>query len=136
MFELIHEFAVLGTSFFMMALATVWYSPMLFGNLWMKEVGLTEDVLEEKRSDMGKHMIVTFVSYCVMLGLLSLVVVYASLLSLEPWVVAGGLSVFVAALGVPSVLFEGRSVRYYTIQTGFNVVFIMLGVLMLQYWPW
>jgi len=136
MFEMIHEFAVLGTACFMMALATVWYSPMLFGNIWMKEVGLTEDILEEKKSDMWKHMLLTFISYCVMLGLLSLVVVYAPLLSLEPWLVAVGLTAFVAAVGVPAVLFEGRSFRYYTIQTGFNILFIMFGVMILQYWPW
>ncbi len=133
---MIDIFAVIGTSLFMMALATVWYSPFLFGRQWMKEVGLTEAVLEEKESESYKHMILTFVSYSVLLSLLSLVVAYAPKLSIDSLYIAGGITLFVAALGVPSVLSEGKSLRYYMIQTGFYVVFIMTGVAMLEYWPW
>jgi len=136
MFEMIHEFAVLGTACFMMALATVWYSPMVFGSMWMKEVGLTDEMVEKTRPDMWKHMLLTFGSYVVMLGLLSLMVAYAPMLKLEPLVAAGYLSLFVAAAGVPTILLEGRSIRYYGIYVGFYVLFILLGVLILQYWPW
>lgn len=136
MFEAIHEFAVLGTACFMMALATIWYSPMLFGKFWMQEVGLTDEIVEKTKPDMWKHMLLTFVSYVVMLGILAHVVVYAPLLGLTPLVAAGILLVFVLAIGVPMVLFEGRSLRYYAIYTGFYALFILLGTLMLQYWPW
>lgn len=136
MFEVIHEFAVLGTACFMMALATVWYSPMLFGTQWMKEVGLTDEMIEKTKPDMWKHMVLTFISYVVMLGLLAYVVVYAPLLSLTPLMAAGLLGAFVAAGAVPAVLFEGRTVRYYAIHVGFSILFIVLGVLILQYWPW
>ena len=136
MFEVIHEFAILGTACFMMALATVWYSPMLFGNIWMKEVSLTEEMVEKTKPDMWKHMALTFGSYVVMLGLLALVVAYAPLLSLSPLTAAGFLALFVAAGAVPTILFEGRSITYYSIYVGFYVLFIILGVLILQYWPW
>ena len=136
MFEAIHEFAVLGTTCFMMALATVWYSPMMFGTIWMKEARLTDDMIEKSKPDMWKHMTLTFVSYTVMLAFIAQMVVYAPLLSLKAIEAAGLLVLFVAAGAVPLVLFEGRSIRYFGIQIGFYAVFILLGTLMLQYWPW
>lgn len=136
MFEVIHEFAVLGTACFMLALATIWYSPLLFGKVWMRETKMTQEMLEKAQPDNWKHMLVTFVSYVVMLGLLAVMVVYAPLLGLTPLCAAGLLSLFVVAGVVPTTLFEGRSFRYFAIQAGFSVLFIVLGTLMLQYWPW
>jgi hypothetical protein len=136
MLEVIPLLAILGTTCFMMALATIWYSPLLFGLLWMKETGLTDEMVEKAKPAFWKHMVLTFVSYGSMLGLLSCIVVYAPLLGLAPLSAASLLLLFVAAAGVPSVLSEGRSFRYYSIYIGFYVVFILLGTVMLQHWPW
>ena len=136
MFEVVHEFAVLGTTCFMMALAIVWYSPMLFGTVWMKEARLTEDMIQKNVPDIWKHMMLTFVSYALMLTLIAQMVVYAPLLSLEALEAAGVLVLFVVLGSVAPVLLEGRSLRYFGIQTGFYTVFILLGTLILQYWPW
>jgi hypothetical protein len=136
MFEVVHEFAVLGTTCFMMALATVWYSPMLFGNIWMKEARLTVDMIQKETPNMWKHMVLTFVSYAMMLVLLAQMIAYAPLLSLEAIEAAGFLVLFVVLGSVPTVLSEGKSLRYFGIQAGFYAVFILLGTLILQYWPW
>jgi len=136
MFDLIHEFAVLGTACFMMALATVWYSPMLFGNRWMKEVGITQEMVEAMEPQMWKHMVLTFVSYTGMLVLLALVGVYAPVLGFEVWKVAVAITFFVACAAVGPTLFEGRSRAYSLIRVGFYAVFIIIGTLMLQHWPW
>lgn len=136
MFEVVHEFAVLGTACFMMALATVWYSPMLFGKVWMKETGLTDEMVNDAQSEMWTHLVLTFVSYAVLLTLLAQMIAYAPLISLTPLQASGMLALFVAAILIPTTLSEGRSVRYFAVQMGFNVVFILLGTLILQYWPW
>tara|TARA_B100000745_G_scaffold299556_1_gene250652 strand:+ start:113 stop:523 length:411 start_codon:yes stop_codon:yes gene_type:complete len=136
MFDLIHEFAVLGTTFFMMALATVWYSPMLFGKAWMRETGVTDEMVEKMQPHMWKHMLLTFVSYAGMLVFLALLVVYAPILGFVVWKAAAAVALFVALTAVAPTLFEGRSLTYYAIRVGFYVVFIVSGTLMLQYWPW
>jgi len=136
MFEVVHEFAVLGTACFMMALATVWYSPMFFGKIWMKETGLTDEKVEKAQPEMMKHAALTFISYSIMLTLLSQLIAYAPDVGLEPLRAAGLLSVFIVAGAVPVTLFEGRTIRYFSIQIGFYVLFIMLGTGILQYWPW
>lgn len=136
MFELIHEFAVLGTASFMMALATVWYSPMLFGKVWMKETGLTNESIEAAEVHMLKHMLLTFTSYTVMLTLLALVLAYLPMLPITALQAAVLISVFVAASAVGPTLFEGRSLTYYAIRVGFYVLFIVLGTFILEFWPW
>ena len=136
MFELIHEFAVLGIAFFMLALATIWYSPMVFGKKWMQEVKITPEMIEAAEADAWQHMVLTFISYVFMLSLLALLVVFAPKISLTPVQAAAILSVFVVATFIPATLFEGKTLRYFLIQSGFFVLFIMLGTLMLQYWPW
>lgn len=136
MFEVVHEFAVLGTACFMMALATVWYSPVLFGKVWMKETGLTDEMVNDAQSQMWTHLILTFVSYVVLLTLLAQVIAYAPVVALAPLQASGLLTLFVAAILIPVILSEGRSVRYFMVQVGFNAVFILLGTLILQYWPW
>lgn len=133
---MVHEFAVLGTTCFMMALSVVWYSPMLFGSFWMKEARLTDEMIEKAKPNMWKHIVLTFLSYALMLVLLAHVVAYAHLLSLKPIEAAGLLTLFVVLGSVPTVLSEGRSVRYFGIQIGFYAVFILLGTLIIQYWPW
>lgn len=133
---MIHEFAVLGTASFMMALATVWYSPMLFGKIWMKETGLTEEKIQAAEVHMIKHMILTFVSYTIMLGLLAYFLAYVPLLSVTAIQAVGMISLFVAASAVGPTLFEGRSLQYYAIRVGFYVLFIMLGTFILEFWPW
>lgn len=136
MFDVVHEFAVLGTTFFMMALATVWYSPMLFGKRWISEARITDTMLASAESQAGKHMVLTFCSYAVMLFMLALVVAYAPRVGLQPLEAAGLIVLFVSAGAIPAALFEGRSIRYFGIQAGFYSIFIVVGVALLEYWPW
>lgn len=136
MFEGINEIAVLGTTFLMMAVATIWYSPMLFGNAWMKAVGLTDTDVEKARPNMWKQMVVTFVSYAFLLLMLAYVVMYAPVIGIATLKVALILSLSMAAFAVATVVWEGRSLIYYCINVGFYSVFILLGTLILQYWPW
>lgn len=136
MFELIHEFAVLGTACFMMALATVWYSPMLFGTAWIREAKISDEMMAAGESQLWKHMVLTFISYTFMLGLLALVVVYAPVLGFAVWKVVVAIALFYALAAVGPTVFEGRSLTYYAIGVGFHSLFIIMGTLMLQYWPW
>ena len=136
MFEGVNEIAVLGTTFLMMAVSTVWYSQMLFGNAWMKAVGLTDEDVEKARPHLWKQMVVTFVSYAFLLLVLAHAVLYAPLLGLEALTVAIVIGFFLASFGVASVVWEGRSLQYYAINVGFYFVFVVSGTLILEYWPW
>lgn len=78
----------------------------------------------------------TYVSYVGMLGLLALVVVYAPMLGFTVLEAAVAITLFVSLAAIAPALFEGRSMTYVAIRTGFYAVFIIVGALMLQHWPW
>jgi len=134
-FELIDIVAVLATAFFMMALCTIWYSSMLFGKVWNKEVGILPLWLQSTKG----HMLLlgtTFVCYVIALCVLSYVVTIAPLLSLSLLQIASLSTLFaLALLGMFSVA-EGRRFPYYFVNAGFLAVFITGGILILAYWPW
>lgn len=134
-FELIDIVAVLATALFMMALCTVWYSSMLFGKVWNKEIGTLPGWLQSTKG----HMVllsVTFGCYVVALSVLSYVVTIAPLLSLSLLQIAGISTLFAfSLLGIFSVA-EGKRLPYYFVHGGFLAVFIIGGTLILSYWPW
>jgi hypothetical protein len=104
----------------------VWYSPILFGNLWMKETGLTDDVL--RRRSMGLVFGSSFV--------LCLVIAFnlAAFLAGPPDLVWGmtagalaGVGWVATAMGV-TYLFEMRSMRLFLVNAGFHAVaFVIMG---------
>ena len=52
-------YAVLVAALTTLVVGSIWYSPVLFGNAWMKETGLTEEEL--KKGSMLKIFGLTFV---------------------------------------------------------------------------
>lgn len=135
-FAVIHEFAVIGTTFFMLALATLWYSPLLFGTMWARVSKQAGVVFDESSANFVRQLSLTFIAYAVEVSLLAWLLAYAPGHGLVPWQLAAVLMLFTAAVTAPPVLFEDRPVAYYAIHTGFMVVFIGVSVAALTYWPW
>jgi glucose uptake protein GlcU len=129
MFELINEVAVLGTTFLMMAIGTVWYSSMLFGNALPHGSGSSKENARLK-------IAVTFAAYFLMLSVLAYVLALAPILGTSLLFVLGSISVFVLSLIGSLFVLEHKSIREYLITSGFFVVFIIGGGLVLEYWPW
>ena len=102
----------------------VWYSPVLFGRVWLRETGLTDDALR-KRS-----MAVVFGSSF----LLSLVIALnlAAFLAGPPnlaWGIAAGALAGVGwvatSMGI-TYLFEKRSMKLFLVNAGYHAVTFML----------
>lgn len=51
--------ALLVAAFSTLVIGFIWYNPKIFGNIWMKETGMTEDKM--KGSNMAITLLVTFV---------------------------------------------------------------------------
>jgi hypothetical protein len=136
LFSVIHEFAVLGTTFFLLALATLWYSPLLLGKVWAKAAGGTPAVFDEEAAGFGLQLGLTFVAYLLEVGLIAWLLAYAPTVGVVPSVFATVLSIFAIVVTAPPVLYEARSWQYFVVHTGFMVVFIVVAVLSLTYWPW
>lgn len=129
--------AVLVTAVIFYGIGAIWYSPMLFGKLWMAESGISE----EKRSKMDKgHTIGIFVATF----FLSLIMAFISsqlvsltnsnsissgcLLGLLLWI--GFIAV---SMGINN-LYEDKSFKFYLINAGYFLLGLLEMNVILSIW--
>lgn len=106
----------------------LWYSPLLFGKVWMKVNGFTEESMRNRR--MGRIFGLTFLFSIIMATNLSLVLGgnagpgYGAAYGLH----AG---LFWVAMAICIIgLFEGRSLRYLLIHAGYvTISFLLMGLI-------
>jgi hypothetical protein len=109
----------------------LWYSPLLFGNVWMKLTGKKKSDLEKaKKKGMGKTFAVSIVSLLIMAGVLKYFIDLANASTVLEGAQIGfhiwlG---FVATVLINSVLWEGKPVKLYLLNIAhYFVVLLVLG---------
>ena len=114
----INYIAVLVSAIVSMFIGFLWYSPLLFGKVWMKESGQTKkDIKGVKKKGMAPYYLAAFIATLLMSFILAYFVQYAAATTLFEgmqagfWIWLG----FVAPVLLGSVLWEGKSFRYYMI---------------------
>ncbi|KAA2284015.1 DUF1761 domain-containing protein [Arenimonas fontis] len=131
--EGINVWAILTAAVASFVLGGLWYSPMLFGKAWQREVGLSDEELA--KGNMG----VIFGSTFVLLLIASFV--FAMFLGPRPPLALGlgagfsaGLCWVASSFGI-SYLFERRSFKLFAINAGYHTLqFTVIG-LVLALWP-
>jgi hypothetical protein len=129
----INHFAVVVCALANLALGALWYSPLLFGKVWMQVNELTEERL--KRARLVPRMFIAF--------LLSLVMSYNLAFFLgdgkttAAWGATAGLLTglgWAAMIFTVIALFELRPVKYVLINGGFIVAYFTLIGFILGVW--
>lgn len=130
----VNYFAVLVAAVANMAIGALWYSPLLFGKLWMTFSGLSEGRLAElKARGMGRLYGVNSIAALVMAFVLAHFVEIwgvfdmAGAAELAFWTWLG----FIATIMLGSVLWEGKPILLYIINISYYLVslFVMTGIL-------
>ena len=109
-------------------LGALWYSPLLFGNFWLKESGMTtEKMAAAKQKGMKKLYLFNFISTFITAWAVAYIV------SNQTFYLADALPLmficwlgFIAATSFGSVIWEGKSVKYFSINVGYHLVSIVL----------
>jgi hypothetical protein len=124
----INYLAVLAAATSAFVIGGMWYSPILFGGVWMRETGLSDAML--KKRSMGLVFGTSFV--------LSLIIAVnlAAFLSGPPdlqWgATAGalaGIGWVATAIGI-TYLFEAKSMKLFLVDAGYHAVtFIVMGAI-------
>ena len=114
----INYLAVLVAAIASMALGFLWYGP-LFGNQWKKLMGFTDKSMKAMKMTPMQAMIGGFISTLIMSYILAHFVDYAQAATFADGAVAGtwlwlG---FIATVQLGSVLWEGKPVKLYAINT-------------------
>ncbi len=130
----INWLAVVAAAVATMALGALWYSPLLFGKLWVRAHGFTKEQLDRmKESGMGKAYGLSFVAYLVMATVLSLLIEVSRLTTAFGGACIGWLCWlgFAATIGLTSYLFSERRFSTYLIDAGYQLVYlVMMGAIL------
>lgn len=136
MFENVNEVAILVAALLAVAVGNIWYSPIVFGPLWMRSVGKNpgDDVLPKNK-----------IAFAVAGGVVTQMIffyVLAQFLSgsdADPFSLAnlGVLVILLVSAQVVSVtIWEQKPMAYFLINAGYIAVVTIVGLSVISYWPW
>jgi Protein of unknown function (DUF1761) len=136
----INYWAVLVSAFVPMAIGFVWYGP-LFGKLWMRLTGVTEDTAREA---MAKGMVwvmcFQFVGALLLSFVMAHTMIFASAYTQTTGYSAGLMNAFWSWLGfiVPVTmgpfLWEGKSWKLWALNAGYYLVAMLIMGVILSVW--
>ena len=125
--------AVVAAALSSFVVGGLWYSPLLFVKPWKAEIGADPDAKAEL-SSMVPQLVGCFVLSLVQAGMFAVFLGKQPPLMGAAYGAAAGLCWVAAALGI-NYLFEGKSIRLFLINGGYNVVSFTLYGLILALWP-
>lgn len=127
-FSEVNYLAVLIATVATMIIGFLWYSPLLFGNVWMKESGLKPETMSG-----GGPMTYVLTALTALIGalLLALLLTLIEEKSLVSGVtIAMIISICISAKIGMNYLFESRSSRLYLITIGYHIVsYLVAGII-------
>ncbi|MCW1930051.1 MAG: DUF1761 domain-containing protein [Candidatus Kerfeldbacteria bacterium] len=130
----INVWAVLLSTVIFMVIGSVWYSPKVFYNTWIKANGLDEEKI--KTGSPMKSMGGMFVGAFITSYILAHVVGYAQAntfvegLQTGFWMWLG----FIGAVTISEVLFAQRSWKVWGITNGYNLIALLCAGVILALW--
>ena len=133
----INNIAVVAAAVVSMVIGAAWYSPLLFGKLWMKLSWMTEKQLAEaKKKGMAKSYAIAFLAVLVMSYVLAHFVDYLGATTVMAGVEAGfwlwlG---FVATVLINGVLWEGKPFKLYLLNIAHYLIALLVMGAILAVW--
>ncbi len=122
---IINYWAVLAAAVASFIIGGLWYSPVLFGNAWMKSGGITKKTMETAhKKGLGKNYFIAFLGGLLTAYILAHFAKYLTAQTFSEGMIAGfwiwlG---FVVPILLGSVLWEGKSFRFYMINALYYLV--------------
>ena len=129
--------AVLVAAVASFVLGFLWYSPFLFGNMWMELSGISKAKAGKAKSKgMGMQMVAAFAGALVMSYVLAHFVSYTQSTTIMDGAVAGfwlwlG---FIATVTLGMVLWEGKPVKLYLLNNAHQLLSLMIMGAILAVW--
>jgi hypothetical protein len=125
----INYLAVLIAAFVTMIIGALWYSPVLFGNAWMKEMGFTK---EDVSGGGPMTYVLTGITALVGCLFLALILTLFEERSFVSGIIAGSIiAISVSAKIGMNYLFENKTRKHYFITIGYHVVTYLLSGIIL-----
>ena len=127
--------AVIVTGIVSWIIGAIWYAPPVFGNRWMKLVGIKP---EDARASAGKALVGGLVLAIITSFFLAIFINFMAATTFVDGAIGGFLVWlgFIATAAATGVLFERRPVALYAIgQTHLAIAFIVMGIILAVWRP-
>ena len=136
MFLPINEVSVLVTAVLGIAVLHVWYSPLLFGSLWMRSMG--KDVHEQDFSqrEMLRLTALSIICNGIFFAIIAELIAQSSVVKISASILCVALVGLVTLFMLIGALWERRPLSYVFIHVGYLVVTVFGGMGVIMYWPW
>ena len=128
----INHFAVIAAAFSMFVIGGLWYSPVLFGKMWLKAIGKDESFLQtgNKLKIFGGSFILALISAYTLAGFVS---------GYEDWswgligALLVGFGWLATAFGIV-YLFERKSFVHFAVNAGYLIISYIVMGLIIGFW--
>jgi len=134
----INYIAVLVAAVVNMIIGALWYSPVLFGNLWMRLSGMDKKSIgKSKQKGMGKLYAAAFISTFVMAFVLAHFIDYTESSTVSDgmqagfWIWLG----FIATVSLGGVLWEKKPIKVWVLNNAYNLFGLLVMGSILAVWP-
>lgn len=117
-----------------MVIGALWYSPVLFGNVWLKLIGKKpEDISKE---DANKSMMLSIIPAALSIIFLALTLAFVNASTiLDALIISTLMSLgFIGMSALNLVLFEGRSFKLMVLNVGYSFVAFNIAAVILALW--
>lgn len=129
--------SILALTAFAQIIGALWYSPVLFGNLWLKLMNFSKQQLKEiEKTNMSAHMFISLIQHLILIFVLEITLTIMGMNTFAQGFLTGFLlwAGFVLTTMLNSVLWEQKDFKIYLINiTHYLVVFTIAGGI-LGYW--
>jgi len=128
----VNYLAVLSAGLGAQLIGFIWYSPLLFGNIWVKLKGYTIKEFKEEQSKMGKFFMITFIASLLTGIVLSHVITLTVAYLEQPLLITGLISAFQMWLAfimptqLSATIFGNKNFKLFAIDTGYQLTSILL----------
>lgn len=133
-FHFFNIWAVLVGTLINMIVGALWYSPILFGNMWMKLVGLKKEDISKENAN--KAMMISLIPSFLLIFFLHLILSLANANSILDAVIIGS-SVSFGIIGMYQYnqsLYEDKPFSLVLIHVGYYIVSLNLNSILFVLW--
>ncbi len=126
----VNYLAVVVAALATMLIGALWYSPLLFGKVWMTAHGYSQEQMQKKA---GRAYIVSLFCYAAMALVLAVLVSYVGVSTAPQGAFLGFLVWvgFLATLGLTAHVFSEKPLSTYLIDTGYQLTYaVAMGVIL------
>ncbi len=128
--------AVVVATFLTFGLGVLWYSPLLFGRLWVRAQGYSPEKLVEMRTGAARAYGASLACYAVTAVCLAVLIEQLGIHGAPAAARLGALCWlgFAATIGLTAKMFSDKPLTTYFIDAGFQLVYLVAMSVLLALW--